>query len=250
MTLSGKVPLVYLVRMSDDVTAEEPTTRRSIDRSLVRLERVSTSEALVRALTRQILDGSIEAGTWLREVDLAEKHGVSRQSLRAALVELVHLGLLHREPNRGVYVPVLTEDAIRDLYFVRTLIEVEAARSVATRPEAWLAMERVVQRFERLSDDASSDEMVEEDFNFHRALVAGVRSERLSRAHEMLCSEIRLSFVAGVRADGPSYLIGEHRSLLGVIQQGDPDRAEARIRSHLADGLRLTVDLARAREGR
>jgi len=237
--------------MSDEPVSEVPRpARKSADRTLVQLERVSTSEALVRALTRQILDGSIEAGTWLREVDLADKHGVSRQSLRAALVELVHLGLLQREPNRGVYVPVLTEDAIRDLYFVRTLIEVEATRTVATRPDAWPAMERVVQRFERLSDDASSDEMVEEDFNFHRALVAGVHSERLARAHEMLCSEIRLSFVAGVREDGPSYLIGEHRALLDVIQQGDPDRAEQRIRSHLADGLRLTIELAQVREGR
>lgn len=210
-------------------------------RATIRLERVSTSEALVNALTRQILDGSIEAGTWLREVDLAERHGVSRQSLRAALVELVHLGLLHREPNRGVYVPVMTEADIRDLYKVRTLLEVDAARTVSTLPEAWPAMEAVVARLERLPPDAGSYEMVEEDFAFHRAMVAGVGSPRLSRAHETLCSEIRLSFVANIREDGADYLLGEHRELLDVIRRGDPDAAEARIRIHLEAGLAASL---------
>lgn len=226
--------------MSDMRTGRAPL-RPEGGRAIIRLERVSTSEALVNALTRQILDGSIEAGSWLREVDLAERHGVSRQSLRAALVELVHLGLLQREPNRGVFVPVMTEADMRDLYRVRSLLEVEAARTVARLPEAWPAMEAVVARLERLPTDVGSYEMVEEDFAFHRALVAGVGSVRLSRAHETLCSEIRLSFVANIRDDGQHYLAGEHRELLDVIRRGDPDAAEARIVTHLDAGLAASL---------
>lgn len=228
--------------MSDMRTARGAAPPRSDGaRPTIRLERVSTSEALVHALTRQILDGSIEAGSWLREVDLAERHGVSRQSLRAALVELVHLGLLQREPNRGVYVPVMTEADMRDLYKVRSLIEIEAARTVAMRPDAWPAMEAVVARLERLPVDVGSYEMVEEDFAFHRAMVAGVGSLRLERAHETLCSEIRLSFVANIREDGHDYLVGEHRDLLDVIRRGDPDAAEARIITHLDAGLAASL---------
>jgi DNA-binding GntR family transcriptional regulator len=210
-------------------------------RATVRLERVSTSEALVKALTRQILDGTVPAGTWLREVELAERHGVSRQSLRAALVELVHLGLLQREPHRGVWVPVMTDDDVRDLYYVRSLIEIEAARVVAARPQAWPALDEVVRRLERLSEGSSGHEMVDADFEFHRVLVSGVGSSRLSRSHEMLCSEIRLSFVSTVREDGPTYLFGEHRALLDVLQRGDPDAAAARIAEHLAAGLEVTL---------
>jgi DNA-binding GntR family transcriptional regulator len=224
-----------------DVSRPPTIAPPSGPRATVRLERVSTSEALVRALTRQILDGTLPAGTWLREVELAEKHGVSRQSLRAALVELVHLGLLQREPHRGVWVPVMTADDVRDLYYVRSLIEVEAARVVATRPEAWPALEEVVQRLERLSPESSGHEMVDADFEFHRALVSGVGSARLSRSHEMLCSEIRLSFVSTVREDGPTYLFGEHRALLGVLQRGDPAAAAERIAEHLAEGMEVTL---------
>lgn len=206
-------------------------------RATVRLERVSTSDALVRALTRQILDGSIEPGMWLREVELAERHGVSRQSLRAALVELVHRGLLQREPNRGVYVPIMTADDLRDLYQVRGLIEVEAARTLATRPAALAAIEPAVQRLEQLPADTAADAIVEADFDFHRALVAAVGSPRLSRAHETLCSEIRLSFVAGVREEGTDYTREEHRALFESLGSGDPELAEQRIRAHLEAGL-------------
>jgi len=220
-------------------------TRRApkTSRAVVPIERVSTSEALVRALTAQILDGSIPPGTWLREVDLAERHGVSRQSLRAALVELVHQGLLQREPNRGVWVPVMTPEVVRDVYYVRTLIETEAARVIATRPETWPALEAVVSTLERLPLDAPPHQMVEWDFEFHRALVAGVGSDRLSLAHETLCSEVRLSFVATMGRDDPGYLFGEHRALLDVLKGGDPDVAVARLAEHLQAGLDLTTSL-------
>jgi DNA-binding GntR family transcriptional regulator len=102
-------------------------------------------------------------------------------------------------------------------------------------------MEAVVARLERLPPDAGSYEMVEEDFAFHRAMVGGVGSPRLSRAHETLCSEIRLSFVANIRADGADYLVGEHRALLDVIRGGDPDAAEARIVQHLEAGLSASL---------
>jgi DNA-binding GntR family transcriptional regulator len=135
----------------------------------------------------------------------------------------------------------MTADDMRDLYYVRSLIEIAAARVVATRPEAWPALEEVVERLERLSPESSGHEMVDADFEFHRALVSGVGSSRLSRSHEMLCSEIRLSFVSTVREDGPSYLFGEHRELLNVLQHGDPDAAAERIAEHLAAGMEVTL---------
>lgn len=230
----------YASRVAEDPNPDSGPRVRAA-RARVRLERVSTSEALVRALTQQILDGSIEAGTWLREVELAEKHGVSRQSLRAALAELVHLGLLDREAHRGVWVPVLDADDIRDLYLVRELIETHAARIVAARPEAWPALEHVVRRLERLPTDVAPHEMVEEDFAFHRALVAGVGSPRLSRAHEMLCAETRLSFVASVREEGPSYVIEAHRHLYEVIRTGDPEVAARQVSEHLRRGLDVAL---------
>jgi Bacterial regulatory proteins, gntR family len=83
------------------------------------LARVSTTDTIVNELRSQILDGTLEPGTHLREIELSERFGVSRQSLRAALAELVHLGLLRREAHRGVWVPTVTRGDIRDLYLMR-----------------------------------------------------------------------------------------------------------------------------------
>src|SRR3954463_10505532 len=81
------------------------TARQRRDpRGRVALGRVSTLDALVQALTQQILEGSIPAGTHLTEIDRAPAPGATRQSLPPALADLVHLALLHREPHRGVWV--------------------------------------------------------------------------------------------------------------------------------------------------
>jgi len=234
----------YLVIMSDnpalDVTPSEmPRQPRAT------LERVTTTEALVRALTRQILDGAISGGDHLREVDLADEMGVSRQSLRTALIELVHMGLLRREAHRGVWVPRLTRGDIEDLYDIRTVIESAAIRRLTKHPERWYEVEDAIDALARLDSAAGWGAIVEADFAVHRALVATARSPRLSHAHEMLCAETRLSLVRAQHFWTAEYLAAEHRDLFQVIASGDEDAADQRLHEHLRIGLdQILADLS------
>src|ERR1044071_3609472 len=91
------------------------------------LHRMSTVDALADALRREILDGVLEAGAWLRERELVETYGVARHSLRAALRALAAEGLVTIEPHRGAHVAKLTEEDVRWLYELRTALELEAA---------------------------------------------------------------------------------------------------------------------------
>ena len=162
------------------------------------LERPSTSEALARELRRQILSGAVAPGTRLREVEIADAFGVSRQSLRAALAELVHEGLLRRAPHRGVWVPALTADELRDIYDLRGVLEAEAAARLSREPQsrgagAWRSStgwprSLVTTRRGALTQEAH--------LAFHRALVDAVGSPRLSRAYSLLWSEASLGLVA------------------------------------------------------
>src|SRR5690242_107843 len=97
------------------------------------LGRVSTVDALVAALRERIISGEIPPGAQLREVELSERYGVGRHSLRAAFQALTHEGLLSHEPHRGVFVPQLAAADVRDLFIVRTALETEAVRLLVTR---------------------------------------------------------------------------------------------------------------------
>lgn len=60
---------------------------------------------LVRQLLKMIVDGTLEQGAHLREVELAQSFGVSRTPLRAALAQLSELGVAEKKSDgRGLYV--------------------------------------------------------------------------------------------------------------------------------------------------
>lgn len=203
------------------------------------LERPSTSEALARELRRQILSGAVGPGTRLREVEIADAFGVSRQSLRAALADLVHEGLLRRAPHRGVWVPALTADELRDVYDLRAVLEAEAAARLARDPGRVGPMREGLDRLAALPDDASWGDTQVAHLAFHRAMVDAVGSPRLSRAYSLLWSEASLGLVAARNhpASGRGGQVDSHQALLDAILAGPPEQAGRVAREHLTIGL-------------
>src|SRR4051794_8063646 len=85
---------------------------------------------IANQLTEAVMDGTLEPGQQLGEVELAGQLGVSRGPLREAMQRLVQQGILRSEPHRGVFVASLTDEDVRDIYLARTAIEVAACRLV------------------------------------------------------------------------------------------------------------------------
>jgi DNA-binding GntR family transcriptional regulator len=207
------------------------------------LERPSTSETLARELRHQILSGAVTPGTRLREVEIADAFGVSRQSLRAALAELVHEGLLRHAPHRGVWVPALTADELRDVYDLRAVLEAEAAARLSREPDRVGPVRVELDRLATLGPETSWGVTQETHLAFHRALVDAAGSPRLSRAYSLLWSEATLGLVAA--GDHPSSEPGNqaasHRLLLEAILAGPPEEAGRRAREHLTIGLGMAL---------
>ena len=200
--------------------------------------RISTLDALVTTLRRQVLEGAIPPGTHLAEVELAESHGVSRQSIRSALAELVHVGLLQREPHRGVWVPVLTASRLRDLWWVRSIVEREALRRAMSSPDTdWSPIHAAVRAIADLTQRSSWADAVEADMGFHRALVEASRSSNLSRLHALLMGELSLALAGNLNNEAPGHMSGAHARLLDAFEHGDPDAAVALLEEHLQEGL-------------
>jgi DNA-binding GntR family transcriptional regulator len=206
------------------------------------LTRVSTVEALVDALRRRVLSGELAPGAAMREVELSQEYRVGRHSLRAALQTLVHEGLLRHEPNRGTFVPELSGDDVRDLFLVRTALEVETARQIVKRRLDIAPAARAVEQLEALRGDEPWDEVIEIDLGFHRALVDALGSVRASRLFASLGSELRL-LLAQLQAnyERPDAVGAEHRLVLDALQSRSVSRATGAVREHLDVGLQDIV---------
>lgn len=82
---------------------QTPVTNR---RSLLR-------EDVHTRLTRAIVDGTLEPGEQLRDVEVATWLGVSRTPVREALLRLAEAGLVRATPGRSTVVAPIDETAIR-----------------------------------------------------------------------------------------------------------------------------------------
>jgi DNA-binding GntR family transcriptional regulator len=218
------------------VTVHAANTHDRVAAGRITLGRVSTTEAIVRELRGKILDGSLPAGTHLREVELSVRLGVSRQSLRSALAELTFYGLLRREPHRGVRVPQLTRRDVHDIYDLRRIIEGEAVARVALDPSGIAPVEAAVAALERLPEDVAWSQVAEADVAIHRALVEASGSARLVRAADLFTAEMLLVVVPAQHYMRPSEMAAEHRELLDVIRAGNPRAARDRFARHLELG--------------
>ena len=200
---------------------------------------ISTTEAVVASLRARILDGEIEPGVRLPELELAMEFGVARPTVRAAIQTLCHEGLLVRERNRSAHIPVLTRDEILDLFSVRIPLECLVVRQVLERGAPLTPAREAMAVMEALPDDAGWSQVVAADGAFHHALVSAVGSPRLERLYGSLSGEIRLC-VAQLRPSwaSPSAIGHEHHEVLDVLETGDVRAAEARMTAHLERAVR------------
>jgi DNA-binding GntR family transcriptional regulator len=197
---------------------------------------VSTVDAAANVLRELILDGQLEPGARLREAEFAERLGIARHSFRAATQVLITEGLLRREPNRGVHVPVFEADDLIDVFRLRTALEVEAVRLVIAADHMPDAAEESVRELSGLGDDAPWRAVVEPDMRFHRSIIDASGSERLVRAYATVQSEVLLCLVwLRPHYDRPAQVAAEHEELIAAMRSGDADRAEALFRAHLRE---------------
>ena len=76
-------------------------------------------EPTYRRLKDALLKGRFRAGTKLEAMRLADDFGVSMTPVRDSLNQLVGEGLVDLTPGEGFRVPLLTEQALRDIMFAK-----------------------------------------------------------------------------------------------------------------------------------
>lgn len=215
----------------------------SADASLHEVERVSTTEQVLRQLRAAIVDGSLPQGEKLREIALAQRLGTGRSAVREALRQLVQEGLVQHEVHRGTFVRIIAAEDIVDVYRAREAVESAAVAAILERGTVDLAPLRAA--LERLRDAAAGGrgtwpEMADVDIRFHETLVGLAGSPRLVRMYATLAAESRMHLYTY-----PTYSalqnVADHEQIVVALERGSPD-ALALLREHLRFSARLALE--------
>ena len=205
----------------------------------VELRRESTAEQVATVLRELIVGGRLAPGTHVREVAIAAQLGVSKNTLREATNILVGQGLMRREIHRGAFVSVLDADDVRDLYRVRLLVEVSAAREAAVSGVDLRPLRDAVDALGEAVASGGVRSVLDADLGCHRVLVEVIGSDRLGGLFEGIEAETRLGMaLANVNDVDPAALLDDHRAILTALQRGSAVDAVAVLERHLADGGR------------
>ena len=151
------------------------------------------ADTVTSALREAISDGEFEPGQQLSEIRAAERFDCSRNTLREAFAMLGAQGLVHRKPNRGVFLAIPDVDFVRDLYLARAALEPAGVRwGTFDDPGALVTLTASAR--EHLDEPGHA--MVSNiNQRFHRALVASLGSVSLDREMSNLLARMRLSFL-------------------------------------------------------
>lgn len=204
-------------------------------------QRVSTAEQVRDHITTLILDGSLKPGTPLRENTIATTLGVSRNTVREAVLLLGASRLIRHEMHRGSIVAEPTKDALVNLYDARRGLEVGAV-SLPASAEVIAGIKSALDDLELAADSGDDREIVAKDLAFHAATVRNFGSERIDAFYAQISVELSfyLNALAASRLDyaEDEFFLDEHRRIYAAIADRDIAAAARSVQQHLDETIR------------
>ncbi len=198
----------------------------SVTRSVLR-------EQIREILLERILNGELQPGDRLVELQIAQELGTSQAPVREALRELQSLGFVEHEPYRGTRVRRITEKELAEIYPVRAALEELAAQEAAVRLGGRAGeLEREFEAMREAADGDNLQDLAAHDATFHRLIVEAAGNRVLLDTWRTLRVEARV-VVTALKTDIDLHELAElHRPLLEALKDGVPEKAGGALRQH------------------
>jgi DNA-binding GntR family transcriptional regulator len=194
----------------------------------------SRNESVYQAIRSAIERGDMQPGQRVMELEIADWLSVSRTPVREAVRRLETEGMLEIEPRVGLVVASLSRQAVMELYAMRELLEVTAARWCAAHATdlELTELEELVRREQRLQGDA--DELVRHNRRFHDAIHRGAHNRYLTKSLNAVNDSMWLLGRSQMRlAHRAKAALVEHAELCAAIRERDPAAASDAARRHV-----------------
>jgi DNA-binding FadR family transcriptional regulator len=200
-------------------------------------------------LNKLIDDGVIKPGQrFPSERELAEQLGVSRPTIREAMIALELSGVIEIRTGSGIYVtkqPTKREPELNDkgvgpfeILEIRYIIESEACALAAARitDEQIIELRKVVDEMEE--EEKQPDASEKADQKFHSIIAQACQNSAIASVVEWLWdlrneSQLSTSFLQRIREEGVHPSISEHRKILQALEQRNPEKARTAMKIHI-----------------
>ncbi len=196
--------------------------------------RRTITDTLIDELREEIRAGKIKPGSRLRQLEVAERFGVSSTPVREAFAALEREGLLVSSPHRGVIVFRPTVKDLQETYDIRIPLEAAATEKAVENmtDEDLEALEDLLEQMSASTEQAAQYNRL--NVKFHERIYSAAHRPRL----EKLIGELRESSAAYLRlystlAPTADQTQQEHARVVAACRKGDAKAAARAIEAHL-----------------
>jgi DNA-binding GntR family transcriptional regulator len=192
------------------------------------------------AIERDIHVGRLGKGTWLKQIDLEERYGVSRIVVRQALDRLVEKGLVRLVARRGYCVEDMPDDRLRQILGVRAILEMAAAEEVMGKFSA-AELDRLDKLAAAFAESVARGTVEEQEATnraFHVEMLRACPNRELVALTFEMRSRVPLAVTR--QKNTRPLLEGtarDHFEMVECLRQGDLERLRAVLRRHVLAGL-------------
>lgn len=222
-------------------------------------EQTSKRRQVIDAIRADVLNGVWPPGSRVPPGELAERYATSTTVIREALTRLAGENFLVSEPNRGFFVPALTDGGLTDITDVRCLIEGRAIELAIERGGVqWegelIAAHHLLARTPRRTEDDpahTSPEWLTAHRAFHEKLIEACGVPSLCSFARQLTNATELfrrwsAPAADARARDVEK---EHRDILDAVLARDAPTAVALLQAHFQRTSDIVLHRAQQEHG-
>lgn len=231
------------------------------------IKRDLLSDAVIKAIQKQIIDGKLQPGDQLpSEKEMCKLFSVGRSTLREAIKALTVMNLLDKG-KRGTFVSksfaplsetgtcfnmMLQQVDYRDLLEARKVLEVTIAGMSAERATAEdiKLLESIIERLDLNIKQNNYKGYIEEDLNFHHAIAASTQNKYLLNQIVTIRESLIELYENLLSSSVIPHCQNHHNLILKAIRDGDRVAAEKLMTTHLEDVEdALNEEMKRCMEG-
>jgi len=182
------------------------------------------------------------------ERELAEQLGVSRPTIREAMIALELSGVIEIRTGSGIYVtqqPSKITNELSDkgvgpfeILEIRYILEAEACALAAARitDEQIQALREAVKEMEEEEKQPNSSEKA--DQKFHSIIANASQNSAIASVVDWLWqlrneSALSTTFLERIREEGVHPSISEHKRILLALEQRNPEKARSAMKDHI-----------------
>lgn len=200
----------------------------------------SLKHQIAEEIKKMIFEGKLVQGEKITETQVSESLGVSRTSVREAVLLLELEGLLISEPYKDTKVTTISQEEVLEILIpMRLQIETfSLKKGFSTWDEDTKSQFRSILEDMRKAifyEDLST--FIELDIQLHGLIVQSSGLENVIRIWESIVNRIRLHFLyQNSRSGTLKKWLTEHEELIDILVNGSSlDEAVAALRGHIVD---------------